>query len=915
VVMLATGAVMASGIFRLSFDSSLKTLTPRDDPALILHKVVQETFGDQEIGVVAILVDDAYTPEVLQSLRRLTDRIGALAGIDRAMSLTTVKDPVRDVLNPPPLIPKGPITAETARTVRERVSVNPIYSPHLVATDGRAVAINVFFAKGRSDEDEPAIDAAILEAIGSYDGPGEVYYAGMSHIRVRSTEMMREDLARFLPLSLLCMMGVLWLAFRSFRATLLPLFSIAFGVSILLGLMGWFNAPITLTTLVLPSLLLVIGGSYSVHVTVAVLESGESDDCGLQAVLHRVGLPIMISALTTAVGFGALALHPIPAISRLGKFAVLGIAVLAVGALYGLSLLFFALPRREAARDARRAGRIENESDRLDWLDRALERAADFSVVRRRWIFAVAAAVVVFGVMGAARLEVDTDLLSSFRRGSDVRLAHQAITERLAGPNPVSIVISGPEPGHFKSIVALRRVEDFQAFIDDLDEIDSSISLLDYLDLLDRGLQSSAEGLVVNDKGELVEAPPPKSFWDDPAQLATVLDLVALSPGTFAGVVDPEFRRLRITARTAVSGSRDTARLVDSIQTYAEVIFPRGVFVDVTGNLVVVSTVADKVLSGQVQSVALAFLVIFAVLSIQFLSLRVGLAAMIPNVLPLLLFFGVMGWAGIELNLGTSIIAAVALGIAVDDTIHYMTTLNRVVKTSRSQRAALRTTMRLVGRPVVATSITLTAGFLVMLISRFGLITTFGWLSAMTMMVALTTNIFVLPAVLATVPVISVWDLVAFQLGPSPNKTIRLFQGLGALSVRLVVLLGRVRSFAADEPIMRRGDHGEEMYLVLQGTAEVRAEDGRVLAGLGRGDVVGEMGLLRRTVRSADVVASDAVEVLVIDEDFLRRLRVLYPRFASRFFLNIARILSDRLEQANERAQQAREPPAAIPRG
>ena len=182
-------------------------------------------------------------------------------------------------------------------------------------------------------------------------------------------------------------------------------------------------------------------------------------------------------------------------------------------------------------------------------------------------------------------------------------------------------------------------------------------------------------------------------------------------------------------------------------------------------------------------------------------------------------------------------------------------------------------------------------------------------------MVALTTNIFVLPAVLATVPVISVWDLVAFQLGPSPNKTIRLFQGLGALSVRLVVLLGRIRSFTADEPIMRRGDHGEEMYLVLQGSAEVRAEDGRVLAKLGRGDVVGEMGLLRRAERSADVVASDAVEVLVIDEDFLRRLRVLYPRFASRFFLNIARILSDRLEQANERAQQAREAPAAVPHG
>ena len=159
-----------------------------------------------------------------------------------------------------------------------------------------------------------------------------------------------------------------------------------------------------------------------------------------------------------------------------------------------------------------------------------------------------------------------------------------------------------------------------------------------------------------------------------------------------------------------------------------------------------------------------------------------------------------------------------------------------------------------------------------------------------------------LPAVLATVPVISVWDLVTFQLGPRPNKTIALFKGLSALGVRLVVLLGRVKSFGEGDAVIRRGEQGQEMYLVLQGEAEVHDSAGRVLALLRRGDVVGEMALLRSTMRSADVVASKPLEALVIDEDFLRRLRVLYPRFASRFFLNIARILSDRLEEANVRS-------------
>jgi len=285
-----------------------------------------------------------------------------------------------------------------------------------------------------------------------------------------------------------------------------------------------------------------------------------------------------------------------------------------------------------------------------------------------------------------------------------------------------------------------------------------------------------------------------------------------------------------------------------------------------------------------------------------FLSVRVGVAAMVPNVLPNLVFFGVMGWGGIQLNLATSIIGAVALGIGVDDTIHYMARLNQVVKSTHSQRDALLSVMRTVGRPVIATSLTLTVGFLVMILSNFALISDFGWLAAMSIVASMCTNIILLPAVLATVPVVSVWDLVAFRLGPSPHKTIPLFDGLGGLSTRLVVLLGRLRTFAPNEHVVRRGEPGNEMYMVLTGRAEVAGgPGGPVLAQLGRGDVFGEMGLLRHTTRTADVIAKTDLEVLVIDEAFLRRLQIRYPRFASRFFVNIARILSDRLEQANRR--------------
>jgi predicted RND superfamily exporter protein len=924
--MLAVSIVAIAGIARLRFDGSVQPLMVPGDPAERLYADVQKRFGDQEVGVIALLADDIYEPAVLEGLRSLTERITAIPGVARALSLSTASDPAADVIAPPPLLDRGPITPENARHLRERVLANPIYVPHLVARDGRAAAINVFFVYDRSEDDEIRIDHAIDDVIREYPGPGELHYTGMSHIRVRATEMMREDLGRFLPVSLLAMMIVLWLSFRSFRAVFLPLISIAIGTAILLGIMGWAGEPITLATLVLPSLLLVIGGSYAIHVTAAVLEHTEEQGEPIESTIRHVALPVLTSAFTNAVGFGSLAFHPIPAISGLGIYAVVGTLIVAFGTIVGLTVAFQAFPARARHRPRKveeqgtqrtspardEAGTaatpdVSAHSEPHDLITRIAVAAADLAVRHRRVVFLVSVLVAVASLVGATRIDVSTDLLSTFRKSSDVRRDYDTIAERLAGPNPVSIVITGPETGYFRSIVSLRRLKDFQEFLESLDGIDSTLSIVDYLEELDLGLRSSSGELIVGDNGEVREAKPAQSFWDAPKeQLPQIFEIVSHTPQTFSGVVDPSFQRVRITARTAISGSRATRDLVHEIESYAAAMFPRGVQTQVTGNLVVISSVSNVVLSGQIQSIALAYGVIFFLLVFLFLSFRVGLAAMVPNILPNLVFFGVMGWGGVQLNLATSIISAVALGIGVDDTIHYMARLNQIVKNTHSHRDALLSTMRMIGRPVIATSITLTVGFLVMVVSRFALVSAFGWLSAITIFAAMTTNIVILPAVLATVPIVSVWDLVAARLGPSPNRTIPLFDGLGRLSTRLVVLLGKTRTYAPNAYVMRRGEPGSEMYLVLTGRAVVTGgPDGPVFAHLQRGDVVGEMGLLRHAVRSADVIAQSELDVLVIDEAFLRRLMIRYPRFASRFFLNIARILSDRLEGTNRRLNAA----------
>src|SRR5262249_10724093 len=296
--------------------------------------------------------------------------------------------------------------------------------------------------------------------------------------------------------------------------------------------------------------------------------------------------------------------------------------------------------------------------------------------------------------------------------------------------------------------------------------------------------------------------------------------------------------------------------------------------------------------------------VIFLVLTLMFLSIRIGLMAIRPNVLRILIFFGVMGALGVQLNNGTSRIAAIALGIAIDSTIHYMARLNQELRGETDQQAAITRALRRVGAPIIYTTVALALGFLTFAFSSFVPIQDFGRLSSVTMATALGANLVLLPALLAQFKIITLWDLLGVKLGEEPAVTIPLFAGLRPSQARVVVLMGDLKRFQPGQLIVRRGERGDEMYVVIQGRVEVwiGGEHGYHIVDMKRGDVFGEMGLVRGgNERSADVVAASDVEVLAVDERFLQRIQRRYPRIASKVLLNLSKILSDRLQRANER--------------
>jgi hypothetical protein len=291
-----------------------------------------------------------------------------------------------------------------------------------------------------------------------------------------------------------------------------------------------------------------------------------------------------------------------------------------------------------------------------------------------------------------------------------------------------------------------------------------------------------------------------------------------------------------------------------------------------------------------------------------FLSVRVAILSLIPNVVPIVLLFALMGWLGIDLNISTSLIATISIGLATDETIHFLTTFNSELKRTGSQEAAALSTMRAEGHPIVFTSVALGLGFLLVTLSNFKPVQNFGLLASSCMIIALIADLLVLPALVTTTHIITIWDLLYLKLGPDPHKQIPLFEGLNPFYARIAVLMGRLGSTKAGEYLAQRGEVAHEMYVLLGGSAQVRRGDS-IVRSLGRGDVVGEMGLVRGEPRSADVLASADLEYVVLDHHFLMRLKHRYPWIAATVFLNLSRILSDRLESTTD--QLAPAPPAA----
>ncbi|HEY0975340.1 MAG TPA: MMPL family transporter [Solimonas sp.] len=871
-----------SGHWRLGVDPSLDPLVERDHPDRQYHDEIQRRFGSEETLLLMRGDDDAYTADALRRLATLADAVQALPGVAGVLGLHNAPLAYRDEsgVELRRLNDDDYEDPALSQRLRAAVEAHPLYRGQLVSDDGRHAALIVtledlsdreLLELGVATRIQALADAAAADS-------SRIYVTGAPLLRAATSDTVIQQLRWIVPAITALLAVFLALGFRSVYGVLLPLLTIAIATLWTLAVLSALGKSLNLITSLVPPLLVTMGLAYCAH-TLSEFEHLVKDrplEDGRQRVVrllqHTAG-PVMLTGATTAVGLLALLINDLPAIREFAWLSALGVFFSALLALTLLpAMLRYVRPR---VRVTRRAGLFEVASRRL----------GEFDTRNRRAILIVALIAFLLSVAASTRIEIGDQFVGVFQPDARVRQDFEAINVALNGVNPVTLVVDADARDGLTQPQNLRALSDFEGWLRAQPEVGHVTGLVEHLKLLNATFSGEADALPAT-----AQAAQQLMFFGDSRALR--------------GVVNTDRSTSLIQVRLKVDDTRDVAAFLERLQTRTTDL-PRQLHVRATGNTVLVTESVQRVTEGQLQSIALALLLVFACLSIQFWSLSVGLLASMPTLLQTSLYFGGLGLSGVTLNATTSLVECLVLGLAVDDTIHYLARFNRAARDTGSESRAAVSALQSVLRPITLTKAILALGFLMLVTGELHNQVAFGWLAAFTLFAAWLVDVFVTPAFMSGVRVVTLWDSLRINLGADVQRTIPLFAGLSTRQARIFAIMAHLQTVPAGTRLItegetcgngQAGDPAGDIYVVIDGTLRIwRERDGaeQTLATAGRGAVIGEVGYFGQK-RMAHVDTITAVRLLRFDDADQERICRRYPKIAARVFLNLNRLQAER---------------------
>ncbi len=692
---------------KVGVDNSLEIWFVDDDPSLISYRRFQRTFGNDEVAIIAFRdAGGMVNRPGIELLRRVTERVNRIEGVAGVLSIADLA--AVSVLSANGEDPQ-------AGALRELVLADPLVKNRLASRDGTTVLLVIRMdalegMDARRDAILSNIDTALQEFKVPYHKAGiGVIYAALNQLTIVDSLVL--FCASWLLIAL-----VLWCLFRRWVPVAVSLAIVGLATVWTIGLYGAFGRSLNIVTSVMPTLVLVIGVAECVHILMHVAAAPDGPDRRTKVVREIAFMlrPCLINTLTTVAGLASLAVSPLPVVRDLGLFSALGLLGCFVLTLVGC---IWALAWKRA----------EPNPNGGALLQRPVVYLSELGMRRPRAALAAGLLLVVLMGVGASRIVVDTYTIDFLFPGHPVRQDSDLVESRIGPYLPLEFVVRSPHGALNPEL--LQAVERWQRAGESQPGVGWSHSLVDLLGRApDTGSPSASRS----------------SIPDDPARIEQLIAAYRALTGSGLQQLLDETGTLRVTFSVRMQSARSVehamARLMESAR------LPAGATVTPDGYLPLYVRMADYVVSSQIQSFALAFVMIFVMIGVAFRSLRAALLAIPANVLPVLIILGVMGYAGIRLDVATVTIASVVLGLVVDDTVHVLHQLHHEYSLRRDHTAAVRATLDTTGRAILITTCVLVLGFSVFALAEIKSVIWFGLLISLGLVSGVIADLVLMPA-------------------------------------------------------------------------------------------------------------------------------------------------------------------------
>lgn len=785
-ILGVTGAIIPQ-LRHTTTDFSTEAFLPQHDETVLAYDDFRRQFGQSGFGIVVVETDkDFFTMENLQRLKALQEDIRQqVPHIEEIDSLVSVQHTFgnKDGLVIRDMEELWPTTEAEMPAFKQMVLENPNYVDSLVSPDGRitslVITLNNYTSEKAADADdvdalvsgfdEPAAEQELssaerhersnflkpyeetdfarilMEVAEKHDAPGfKIHVSGQPVINYQMAIDLGESMQRDTALGMLVLAILLACLFHRISGVLLPLFIVFVTVMVTIALMPLFGIPFMGTAQILPVFLLAVGIADSMHILAVFYRRYDEGHEKREAILYSMkhtAIAVLMTSVTTAAGLFSFVLADLKPTQMLGIFGGAGTMIALFYTISFIPAVLMILPLKRRP--------ITEESSTgfahaiLKGVDRFVYGLSNFGLKHARIVFAGTLLLVVFSAIGISKIYFSHDPVRWYPKDHPTRLAGEILDEKLSGSLALEVIFdSGKENGLYDPAF-LRLIEkceaDALAFQPGAQDIKKNVSIL--------GVVKQNHKILHEDRQDYYRIP------DTREEVAQEL-LLFENAGSedIEEFTDNQFRIARVSMLMPFQDMIGMKEYIEGLESMfrnnIEASGLEGVSFHTTGLIMIFAKTLLVMLWGTISSYFQSFMLVGLLMFLMMGSLRTGMLAFGPNMVPVLLTLGMMGWIGMPLDLLTSLLGCIVIGIAVDDTIHFMHHYRNYAAQGHDVETAVRKTLDMAGRAIVFTSVVLVGCFLIHVTDTFVTSRNFGILLSFALGTALICNLLVVPALM-----------------------------------------------------------------------------------------------------------------------------------------------------------------------